>query len=377
MPNPEAAGWPKAPQWEVLMDATQAPAAPPQSRERMQSGDREGPAWARFVRRFVMVFLGGLVLTLVVIAAVDPLDSGRFPSFTSGGPLDIDGRIADVSRGHDPRFNAAIIGNSHLMLLDPKKLSAATGLSFVQLAVAAERKREDAVMIGWFRRNHPEIAALVVNADSTICDRDPTLPLAAPFPFWLYGSDIPYLSQLLSTDMLRRSVKRVRVTFGLSRGLDPSGPFVDEQTLAFGKPPAPVQPPPTDLSPALLDDPSFPAMDHIVEALDKLAPRSLVVFVYPPAHVSDLPEQGTDDWRATKTCKYELARRVAAHPNWRYLDYFLDTPETRNADNFVDNNHYRAPLARKIEADIGEVLRPTRSAQLFGTEYGAASSKIR
>ena len=91
-------------------------------------------------RSFLVVFVLGLVLALAVIVVLDPLDSGRFPSFTKGGPLDADGRVANVSRGRDARFNAAIIGNSHLMLLDPKRLSATTGLSFVQLAVPAERR---------------------------------------------------------------------------------------------------------------------------------------------------------------------------------------------------------------------------------------------
>ena len=128
---------------KVLMDATQTPVAPPQFLERVRSAagtvlpERTATGWARFARSFLAVFALGLLLALAAIVALDPLDSGRFPSFTKGGPLDADGRVANVSRGRDARFNAAIIGNSHLMLLDPKRLSAATGLSFVQLAVPA------------------------------------------------------------------------------------------------------------------------------------------------------------------------------------------------------------------------------------------------
>jgi len=357
---------------KVLMDATQTPVAPPQFLERVRSAagtvlpERTATAWARFARSFLAVFALGLLLALAAIVALDPLDSGRFPSFTKGGPLDADGRVANVSRGRDARFNAAIIGNSHLVLLDPKRLSAATGLSFVQLAVPAERKREDAVTIDWFRQHHRKIAALVINADSTICDHDPALPLAAPFPFWLYGSDLGFMRHMLSADMLRMGVKRLRVTFGLSHVLEPSGPVVDEEKLAFGKAPPPVQPPPTDLSPARLDETPFPAMDHLEAALASLAEDSIVVFVTPPAHISVLPQEGTPDLRDMKSCKYELARRVAAHPNWRYLDYFLDTPETRDVGNFSDNNHYRSFFARKIEADIAAALHPLRSTALIG-----------
>jgi hypothetical protein len=58
------------------------------------------------------VFLTELVAVFVFLLAVDPLDSGRFPKLTAGGPIDSVGRVVNVSRGHDPRFDAAIIGNS-------------------------------------------------------------------------------------------------------------------------------------------------------------------------------------------------------------------------------------------------------------------------
>jgi len=338
-----------------MMDETQVPRAP------AQALDPPPAQWRRFARRFVVVFITELIAVFIFLLAVDPLDSGRFPKLTAGGPIDSVGRVVNVSRGHDPRFDAAIIGNSHLMPLEPKRLSAATGFSFVQLAVPAERKREDAAMIAWFRRNHPKIAAFVINADPTMCDRDPTLPLTAPFPFWLYGSDLNYMSHLMSASMLRYGIRRIKVTLGRSATSDPSGATFEEVKFAFAAPPPAVQPPFTDLSPDLLGDTGFPAMDLMEEALEGLPTSTLVIFVIPPAHISILPQEGTAEWREVKTCKYELERRIAAHPNWRSLDYFLDTLATRDAADFVDAGHYRAFLSRKIETDIANVLRATSS----------------
>jgi len=116
-----------------MMDETQVPRAP------AQALDPPPAQWRRFARRFVVVFITELIAVFIFLLAVDPLDSGRFPKLTAGGPIDSVGRVVNVSRGHDPRFDAAIIGNSHLMPLEPKRLSAATGFSFVQLAVPAER----------------------------------------------------------------------------------------------------------------------------------------------------------------------------------------------------------------------------------------------
>ena len=167
------------------------------------------------------------------------------------------------------------------MPLEPKRLSAATGFSFVQLAVPAERKREDAAMIAWFRRNHPKIAAFVINADPTMCDRDPALPLTAPFPFWLYGSDLGYLSHLMSASMLRYGIRRIKVTLGRSTTSDPSGATFEEVKFAFAAPPPAVQPPFTDLSPDLLGDTGFPAMD-LMEGHSRGSSSTLVIFVNRP-----------------------------------------------------------------------------------------------
>lgn len=341
-----------------MTDETPVPRAPAQA---------SGPTpaqWRRFARRFVAVFFAEIVLVFVFLLAVDPLDSGRFPKLTADGPIDSVGRVVNVSRGRNPRFDAAIIGNSHLMPLEPKRLSAATGLSFVQLAVPAERKREDAAMIAWFRRNHPKIAALVINADPTICDRDPTLPLTAPFPFWLYGSDAGYVAHMMSASMLRLSAKRIKATLGLAATSDPSGTTFEEIKFAFADPPPAVQPPATDLSPALLADTRFPAIDLLEEALAGLPASTRVVFVIPPAHVSLLPQGDTPEWREIKTCKYELERRVRAHPNWRLLDYFLDTQAVRDTGNFIDPNHYREFFSRMIEKDIADTLRAASTATL-------------
>jgi len=338
------------------MDASQVPAAPAQALEPTKA------QWRSFARRFVAVFLAELVAVFAFLVAVDPLDSGRFPKLTASGPIDSVGRVVNVSRGRDPRFDAAIIGNSHLMPLEPKRLSTATGLSFVQLAVPAERKREDAAMIGWFRRNHTKISALVLNADTTICDRDPTLPLTAPFPFWLYGSDFAYLSHMMSASMLRLSARRIKATLGSSITSDPSGTVFEEVKFAFGTPPRSVAAPATDLSPALLGDTHFPAIDLIEDALEGLPPTTLILFVIPPAHVSLLPPEAMAEWRDVKTCKYALEARARAHPNWRVLDYFLDTPATRDPANFIDASHYRTFFSRLIENEIADRLRAAQTA---------------
>src|SRR5215475_11988427 len=58
-------------------------------------------------------------IDLAFLLVVDPYDTGRFPTPLPTGVVDIERRTATVSRGRDPRFNAAIFGNSRTFMLDP------------------------------------------------------------------------------------------------------------------------------------------------------------------------------------------------------------------------------------------------------------------
>ena len=68
---------------------------------------------------FLIVFFGGIGLIFAFLLVVDPYDTGRFPTPLPTGVVDIERRTATVSRGRDPRFNAAIFGNSRTFKLDP------------------------------------------------------------------------------------------------------------------------------------------------------------------------------------------------------------------------------------------------------------------
>ena len=80
-----------------------------------------------------------LVLIVTAVYAIDPYDTGRSSLLAKPGVRPQGPRTAAASRGRDQAFNGAIIGNSHIQLLSPERLKAATGLDFVQLSVPATR----------------------------------------------------------------------------------------------------------------------------------------------------------------------------------------------------------------------------------------------
>jgi hypothetical protein len=47
----------------------------------------------------------------------------------------------------------------------------------------------------------------------------------------------------------------------------------------------------------------------------------------------------------------------ASQRNWRFIDYLLDTPLSRNSENFWDAEHFRMNVAQAIEQRIAEEVR--------------------
>ena len=51
------------------------------------------------------------------------------------------------------------------------------------------------------------------------------------------------------------------------------------------------------------------------------------------------------------------ARLAADTPRGGSLDYLVDSPMTCDQASFQDLDHYRAPVARRIEAEIAGILK--------------------
>jgi hypothetical protein len=123
----------------------------------LEPDSEDAPRWRRFVAMFVGGFFGPLALFLAAIALIDPYDTGYFPSPIGPGVVDDNDFTGTAGRGRDPRFNAAILGNSHGLLIDPARLSAATGLSFVQLTTLGTGPREHMELMAYFLRRHADV----------------------------------------------------------------------------------------------------------------------------------------------------------------------------------------------------------------------------
>ena len=149
-----------------------------------------------------------LAVIYFLVLVLDPYDSGRMTNFAVSGVVDENPRTANASRGRDPNFNSVVIGNSRGQLVDPKRLSDATGLSFVQLTVPGVGAQEQLTLLRWFIQHHRQIGAVLLVADPVWCTQK-LGPPASPFPFWLYSeSPCEYSLNILDTKALDLAWRR-------------------------------------------------------------------------------------------------------------------------------------------------------------------------
>jgi hypothetical protein len=320
-------------------------------------------AWRGYALRLIAVFGAVLAVVFAFIIAVDPYDSGRFPGIGLVGISDATQRTADVSLGRSNEFNAAIFGNSHGQLIDPARLTQQTGLSFVQLAIPGADAPEQLAVLHWFIRHHATIGALVLATDTRWCVPDPH-----PwnwFPFWLYGdSDFQYAINLLSTRAGGAAIRRIENALHLVKPSDPRGYDDYERGIPSGyRFDFPTPPPPPAFETSTVDPAAypFPAIDRLAAELVAAPADTPVVILFPPEYYSRLPrDAGTAAVLAA--CKARLARLASGAPRRGFLDYFVDSSLARDGGNFDDLEHYRASVARRLEADIARILSGT-SAQ--------------
>jgi hypothetical protein len=312
--------------------------------------------WRRWLAVFGGVFfgLGGLLFALLLL--IDPYDTGRFPTFGLAGVRDRSMRTADASRGRDPHFNAAVVGNSTAQIINPYRVSELTGLRFIQLSIPQTGPREQLELMRWVLANHASYGALAIVADTLWCSHDPDLPLREPFPSWLYGSNADYLANVVSSKAIDRAVWRLQIALGLAKPVDPVG-YTDYISGGV-RPPFEALPsgPPVDTN-ATSGQARFPWIDRLHALVAGLPQSVRVVVVVPPVYVAYLSPPGSKEAATIDACKSALANVVADRRLGAFLDFRLDMPEVHDISDFVDFVHYREKLQRVVEDRIIAALR--------------------
>jgi hypothetical protein len=305
---------------------------------------------------FCAAFLGTAFL-------IDPYDSGRSPLRLKEGVRPQGPRTALASRGRDPQFAAAIVGNSHIQLVSPERLREQTGIPFVSLIAPATMPKESLATIDWFLRHHRQAPpkAIVVGIDNYWCTADPALPNEKPFPFWLLSrSTLDYLGGLMRYDLIEELSRRIAyLTSRKAERGRPDGYWDYEagyEVQGYHQRPeirARLEQP-LEAGGGNVDGP-FPAATGL-EELMKSSPQTALILVRPPVYVTALARPGTRDALADAACRKAYAELAARRPHTVLIDWRVDRPALHDPNLFFDHSHYRQPIARLVEADIADAL---------------------
>lgn len=320
--------------------------------------------WGRCLVACFGTLAAGACLVLALMLAVDPYDSGRFGWFGITGVNDRNAVTANVSRGRDPQFNAAIFGNSTGQLLEPAELSRATGLRFVQLVAPGADPRGQLAILDFFVRHHPRIGALVFVLDDPWCNGAlPPLPRSA-FPFWLYGeSALGYARHLFTWRALDRTSQRINIGLGRRAAMNADGFWSYEEVWPASKRPEEGPKHPSPPASGTVEH-VFPFAGLLQAAIRKLPADVPVVLLAPPAFHRLVPEPGSAAAAHLAACYTAFKSIVAGRPHSNFIDYRVDNALTRDPANFVDMIHIRAGIARKLEEGIVASIRSGEGARI-------------
>lgn len=326
---------------------------------------RTAAPWRRFAIVFAAAAAGLFAVLIAAVLLIDPYDSGRSaiwtrPSVRPQGP-----RTANASRGRDPRFDGAIIGNSRTQLLSPQRLGEAVGGPFVQLSIPQTGPKEQVVLLDWFVRHRVRPGrGVVLGIDPFWCTADPALPVRRPFPFWLYAREgLAYLRGLARFDTLEEVPRRLaylldpRASRAAPDGFWDYGP----EYLGPGAPDPAVLRDRLDRGdtgePDVAAGGPFPAAAALAEVLAALPADLPVTLLFPPLYAPRLPAPGSPRAAGDLACKAAFAAAAATRPRTAVVDWRVERPETRDPALFFDAAHYREPIARLIEGDLAQALR--------------------
>ncbi|EIM27873.1 hypothetical protein [Microvirga lotononidis] len=330
------------------------------------TADNQNPAWKQFVLWAVSSSVALFLAFVVGMYLIDPYDTGRSPFFREPNLRGQKEVNATASVGRNRKFEAAVIGNSTIALIMPSRLTAQTGIPFVQLAVPGTQIPEQLAIIDWFMKHHEGTAKALVMGISrdTWCASDPTQLGNSAFPLWRFSaSKVEYLTGLISMGSIGQAARRLGILRSSKPDSAPDGYWDYDPLYAKLLADAPRR---RELlfkrrnDQEVLGEPSFPGVQVLREKLAALPADLSVVLAVPPVFTAKQPRPNTPRYRSEQACRQRLIALASERPNTALVDWWDDRPELKKIDAFIDQIHYRHSVARAMEQDIAAALLDIR-----------------
>ncbi len=342
-------------------------------------------SWRIFVIYLAVSLFGSAVLVYGLVLIVDPYDSVAFSPDWERHPLQSSGRYYNPSIAKRQEFESFVIGTSTSMMLRPAHLDRLFDERFANLAAKSLSPFEQIKMLDVVRNHHGTIKTLIFGIDTVWCqpsgsDQFVGAGAKVVFPAWLYDdnpwNDLPPLNSTSAQDAWRqfRSLIGWRVRYPVrADGFfdvvdDLYGPYDAEQSRLRLYSQTPIL-----LGRGTrLEDPVFPDLPDLLEALQNLSRETRKILFFAPYHHRYQPASGTHEAQYWTTCKNRVTAFHATLENYHVIDFFFASPLTQTDDNFADGYHYVTSVASEIADVLHAVSRgraaPTPSYRILNVE---------
>jgi hypothetical protein len=106
--------------------------------------------------------------------------------------------------------------------------------------------------------------------------------------------------------------------------------------------------PPVQVTDKQIEAFTFPALSHLEQMLERLPVSTLKIVIVPPFHIYHQATPGSMEAIKWDEFKRRVATIVCRHQNIALIDFMIESPITTRDENFLDQIHYRVPVAQEI-----------------------------
>jgi hypothetical protein len=302
------------------------------------------------------------LLILCTVTVIDPYDVFSFSPSFDRQPLANQRGLNVAGLARKPEYDSAVLGSSTVQILRPADLNSLFGGRFVNLSIWGGTAWEQKLAGQLFARHHPSARTIILGLDASWCSGGiPAEPTHSRFQEWMYREtsplDIPRLFHMASIwdsleqlDYIRHERKSAAAPDGFQDIFAHIEHNLDRTREHIYGTPVPKSIPIIDQLEVekLSKNHVYPNHIYLPRILDALPASTFKILYFVPYHIYGLNSSGTDTVAMYEGCKPGIVEIAKRYQNILVLDFMIDSPLTRNDQNFWDPFHFGAKTGRSI-----------------------------
>ena len=322
--------------------------------------------WKRYFRIMIAALIGIFAGGYLFIIISDPY--GVIPySLSKNRGFATDPRFFMPNLAKRTQFDSAIIGTSTIRLLNPEDLNPLFDGRFVNLGMNGAFLSEQKAIMDIFLRYHHRPKAIILGVDHLNFDKSTYHEkyldqFPENFPKWLYDENRANDLPAYNWRTMQHAIRQMRSITGLTQFKYRFDGYEDFTTrrpydinrarkIIYGS----TTPkniiavnPPAQVTREQIEAFKFPALSHLEKMLKRLPESTLKIVIIPPFHIYHQAAPGSMEAIQWGEFKRRVATIVCHYQNIALIDFMIESPITTSDENFLDQIHYRVPVAQEI-----------------------------